>query len=331
LVLFLILKRSLRLLTGLHGGHMKKIVFFICFMLVFGIACSSLSTTTPIPVVETATSVTIVTATPAVTSSANEVPLFEENITTLATTNDFSVAVPFPLLSQVEGNNIVVADKEDHFFIIFSTDPNEEQDSIEELLDLYFGALEKRGIVSSRNPSYEFKLNDMSGIRVDFSGTVQDVPMEGSAVAVPFKDNFVFIGFGLSRTELDADLWKNEGLPNFDKLTNSVAFFDKNVECPISVDETYGYTPENPIQVGGDNFNGPSRERAYLDHLLDSNGNTVTYNRNGSIMVDSVILDVYDVSTSSENVTLYLDEYNYSALQAPINFTCQGAFPLSAP
>jgi hypothetical protein len=255
---------------------MKKIVFFICFMTVFGIACSSLSTATPVPEVETSTSVPIITVTPALTSSVNEDLLFEENITTLVTTNDFSVVVPFPLLSQAEGNNIIVADKEDHFFIIFSTDPNEDQDSIEELLDLYFDALEKRGIISSRNPSYEFRLNDMSGIRVDFSGTIQDVPMEGSAVAVPFKEDFVFIGFGLSRTELDADLWKNEGLPNFDTLTNSITFFDKNAECPISVDETYGYTPENPIQVGGDNFNGPSRERAYLDHLLDSSGNTVT-------------------------------------------------------
>lgn len=311
---------------------MRRLSFFVCFISFLGISCSSFAVPTPAVVpIDTPTNVPVLTIQPTSTISVSDDTSFEENITILVSTGDFSVEVPFMLLSEVDGDSILVSDEEGTFFIMFSVDPNEDNDTLETLLDLYFAVLEKKGISFLKEPSREIVLNDLTGIRREFSGAVQDVSMEGSSVAILSNENFVFIGFGLAKIQSDPDAWKNNGLPNFDKLINSLTFFDNNAECPVSTDETYGYTAENPIQVGGGDFGGPSRERAYLDHLLDSSGTPITYNRTGSTMVGDVILDVYELSTSDEKAIIYIDEYNYASLQAPIGFICQGSFPLSEP
>lgn len=101
--------------------------------------------------------------------------------------------------------------------------------------------------------------------------------------------------------------------------------------CLISTDSTYGYTEENPIRVGGDFMDGPKRERAYLDNLLGPNGEGVSYVRNGSIPSGDVILDIYGVTVAGKTLTLYIDMYGFTEPQAPVGFTCVGAFPLSEP
>ena len=101
--------------------------------------------------------------------------------------------------------------------------------------------------------------------------------------------------------------------------------------CVISTDKTYGYTQENAIKVGGDDFGGPSRERAYLDNLAGPNGETISYNRTGSLDFGDTILDAYAISGLSAKVVLYIDEYSFTEPQAPVGFTCLGAFSLTAP
>ncbi len=98
----------------------------------------------------------------------------------------------------------------------------------------------------------------------------------------------------------------------------------------VSTDKTYGYTQENPIKVGGDFLDGPVRERAYLDNLAGPNGETITYARIGSIIFGETILDAFVITGLGAEVTLYIDEYVYAELQAPVGFTCLGAF-LGAP
>jgi hypothetical protein len=102
--------------------------------------------------------------------------------------------------------------------------------------------------------------------------------------------------------------------------------------CTVSTDNTYGYSPDNPVRVGGDAFGGPSRERAYLDSLCGPQGETITYYREGSVYYVDTILDIYHVSyDGSSSVVLYLDEYSYQELVAPVGFTCWTPIPLSAP
>jgi hypothetical protein len=101
--------------------------------------------------------------------------------------------------------------------------------------------------------------------------------------------------------------------------------------CIISTDKAYGYTQENPIKVGGDDFGGPPRERAYLDNLAGPNGEPISYNRTGSLDFGDTILDAYIITGLATDVTLYIDEYSFTEPQAPVGFTCVGAFTLDAP
>lgn len=100
--------------------------------------------------------------------------------------------------------------------------------------------------------------------------------------------------------------------------------------CPISTDETYGYTIENPIKVGGDFFSGVQRERAFLDNLLGPNGEPLTYVREGSMMGNDTILDAYRISGLDSPVVLYVDMYTFEELSAPVGFACAGPF-ITAP
>lgn len=101
--------------------------------------------------------------------------------------------------------------------------------------------------------------------------------------------------------------------------------------CVISTDPTYGYTQENPIKVGGGDFGGPPRERAYLDNLCGPNGEKISYDRGGSLPFGDTILDVFEITGVKKAVALYIDEYTYMEPQAPVGFTCASAFPLSEP
>ncbi len=111
----------------------------------------------------------------------------------------------------------------------------------------------------------------------------------------------------------------------------SIEFTQADGECPIATDETYGYSESNPIRVGGDFISGVSRERAYLDHLRGPNGETLSYERQGSLPSVDTILDIYNVTGPGVDEILYVDLYNYLELQAPVGFTCDGPFPLSPP
>ena len=99
-----------------------------------------------------------------------------------------------------------------------------------------------------------------------------------------------------------------------------------------SPDSTYGYTPENPIHVGGAlQQQGPSNQRRYLNALLGPNGESITYYRKGSCCAFNTkngfmgggLLDRYEV-TWENNATpyiLYINMYDAGELKAPKGFT----------
>lgn len=99
-------------------------------------------------------------------------------------------------------------------------------------------------------------------------------------------------------------------------------------------DETYGYTQENPIKVGGVMDSGPENERKFLNALLGPNGEKVTYNRRGSccpfktpngIIEKSGLLDIYEVKIEGTGtvVKLYLNMYDKGNLYIPVGFTAR--------
>ena len=99
--------------------------------------------------------------------------------------------------------------------------------------------------------------------------------------------------------------------------------------CPISPDKTYGYTEDNPINVGGGDFGGPTREDAYMAQLRGPKGEKITSERTGSFPrpSDTVILDIYVVTYPghSQSITLYVNEYDNTPPLIPVGFSCAPA------
>lgn len=106
-------------------------------------------------------------------------------------------------------------------------------------------------------------------------------------------------------------------------------------QCAVSADPGYGFSVAAPVQVGGGSMYGPARERRYLGALRGPDGQPVQYKRAGSMEGPdkTTILDAYEVTHAglSKPVMLYLDEYHYTELRAPLGFTCAQPIGLDAP
>ncbi|MBG0787356.1 MAG: hypothetical protein H0S79_19875 [Anaerolineaceae bacterium] len=133
--------------------------------------------------------------------------------------------------------------------------------------------------------------------------------------------------------------WDEEMQPLLDAVLDSFQIMEPDVtastgECTVSTDSSYGYSEDNPVLVGGDWLEGPSRERAYLDNLRGPNGEMISYERVGSEEYGDTILDKYQITYSglSSPITIYIDEYSWTGdLYAPVGLTCSGPFTLTAP
>ena len=98
-------------------------------------------------------------------------------------------------------------------------------------------------------------------------------------------------------------------------------------------DPSYGYSPDNPIRVGGIQ-QGPSRERMYLNALMGPNGEPIEYERIGSCCPFSTpngfkgggLLDAFRVTYEghASPITLYINFYDESPLRIPDGFTARG-------
>lgn len=95
-----------------------------------------------------------------------------------------------------------------------------------------------------------------------------------------------------------------------------------------SNDSTYGYSPKNPIRVGGvDNGQGPLNERRFLNALMGPNGEEISYERIGSRSGEGKlyrmeILDMYSVTYDglAEPAVLYISMYVANKLKVPVGF-----------
>jgi hypothetical protein len=113
------------------------------------------------------------------------------------------------------------------------------------------------------------------------------------------------------------------------EMLNSQTFALKEV----TTDETYGYTAKNPIKVGGaKQSSGPLNERRFLNALLGSAGQEVTYERKGSccafktpngLFENTGLLDIYEVTYEglAQPAKLYINMYDDGILKAPKGFT----------
>lgn len=107
-----------------------------------------------------------------------------------------------------------------------------------------------------------------------------------------------------------------------DKYTFEISIYSK--------DDTYGFTQENPIMVGGGS-EGPMNERRFLNALTGPKGENLKYERLGScchfktkngMFGDTGLLDIYSVSYQGikRDVKLYINMYDSDTLKVPVGF-----------
>ncbi|MCQ3935642.1 MAG: hypothetical protein DPW18_01215 [Chloroflexi bacterium] len=272
------------------------------------------------------------TFTPAPTATATRVPEVDlGDISLLVALDGFTVSVPYPYLHEVQNNVIIISDEERSLTISFAGDAYDASQSLTDVIERYLASLEQRGGNFETSEPAAISINGVEGISVDVKGKIGDVPLQGMAVAVSPSADFVLFGLATSNLGSDAAIWETQHRAVFEAFLKRIEFVDAGVACPVSSDPTYGYSETNPIQVGGDIFEGPSRAQAYLNHLRGPNGEALTYEREGSFPGNDTILDAYRITGPGIDEVLYVDQYNFSPPQAPVGFTCSGAFPLSQP
>jgi len=101
----------------------------------------------------------------------------------------------------------------------------------------------------------------------------------------------------------------------------------------VSTDSTYGFTPKNPVNVGGvKESSGARNQQRYLNALRGPGGEPVTYSRRGSccpfktpngFVNNTGVLDAYTVTWKgrSKPMVIYLNFYEEGWLKAPKGFT----------
>jgi hypothetical protein len=124
------------------------------------------------------------------------------------------------------------------------------------------------------------------------------------------------------------------GDPTHDTTTPDVPGLTAETStCPLSTDETYGVTIENPIKTGGGMMYMASRQVKFLSALRGPTGEGVHFKRTGTTMgPDGTILDAYALDIKGERkTTLYVDGYHWSDPSAPKGFLCGAPMNLAPP
>jgi hypothetical protein len=241
--------------------------------------------------------------------------------------------------TDLNGAGLGVMDREGTIIIsLFGVTTYDGNQTQEEIIDQFLGELEERQAGKfEKSEGYPITVGAVEGLAFDLTGNMFDAPIQGQAILVmPSKNQFLF-GLAIANQGIDKDKWEKEGSKVFSSLLESIEFIQPEdlggSACLVASDKTYGYSKDYPIKVGGDWLDGPARERMYLDSLAGPGGETIRYERTGSIEHGDTILDIYQVSyTGSEGaVTLYIDEYHYEELMAPVGWICRTPIPLSAP
>ena len=142
---------------------------------------------------------------------------------------------------------------------------------------------------------------------------------------------------GLATSDDSASLWENSGAPILSRLQQSVRFLEPSqlMYCDVAKNETYGFSPENPIRTGNTNlYDGRTRQETYLFTLRGPNQEEIFFTRLAPEFNDlGVIVDPYHIEYAQipEAITLYFDMNTFEPLFAPQGFSCEAAFPISAP
>lgn len=207
----------------------------------------------------------------------------------------------------------------------------------EEIVDDFVTTICERGNGQcEKQPGDPIQVDGVTGQSYDLNGQLNGTDFQGRAIIALVGEDQVLFGMGITLNEQEGDTWENVGENLFTTILNSIEFNQQlatGETCPVSNDSTYGFTAANPIRVGGDFFDGPARERAYLDTLRGPNGEEISYERTGSSESGGSILDIFNLTIAGQGgiKKLYIDEYTYQAPLIPRGFQCFAPAPFKEP
>lgn len=314
----------------------RVILATVCLLALAACNAGAPATSTTVPTQKpaststTAPAITIATALPQATLA----PLGERK---KVDAGGYSLQAPSNLQIATRNTQATISNADSTILISMAVAPRKSaEQTVEVMLKRFSDNVAGDSPDFKAGEQHPVKVGNLDGLAVDVSGTFYKAKSTGRIVVVDTGEPGFLISFAFAVDGPTGQRWGTEGGPAFDAILASIEFFAPVVAAPpdascVSTDTNYGYDKENPIKVGGDAFDGPARERAYLDNLAGPKGEKISYSRAGSTTVGDTILDTFIITGLEKEVTLYIDEYSFSALKAPVGFTCIAAFTLTAP
>lgn len=241
-----------------------------------------------------------------------------------------------PLSVHIKSPLVTLSNAEETLFFSLTSEPAPEGSTTQACLDTIVQKM--AADISNLQVSVSSPLATQSGtaLRVQLQAKVFNQTSIGALQVIQVNQR-CFSMFGLATSDDSAALWEHSGAPILDRLQQSVHFLEASqlMYCDIAQDSTYGYSPENPIRTGNTNlYDGRTRQENYLLTLRGPNNEEVFFTRQlPQFNAQGVIVDPYRIEYAQipQAVILYFDMNSYETLFAPQGFTCEAAFPISAP
>ena len=241
-----------------------------------------------------------------------------------------------PLAVRIKDTRATLSNAEETLFFSLASEPAPSGSTSQGCLDMIL----QRMAVDLSDLQYSeaspITTQTGTGLQVQLQAKVFSQISIGTLQAIQVNQR-CFSLLGLATSEDTAALWEKSGAPIFNQLQQSVRFLEPSqlMYCDVAKDVSYGITPNNPIRTGNTNlYDGRSRQETYLLTLRGPNYKEVFFTRLAPEFNDlDVIVDPYLVEYAGieQAITLYFDMNTYEPLFAPQGFTCEAAFPISAP
>lgn len=230
-----------------------------------------------------------------------------------------------------EGGQAVLTSRQGVMTLVGGIDPNAAQPPDAALGEI-LAAINQSMVASLQlGPPFAATVDGVAGTGADLSGTTAAGQMLGRLVSVRPAAGQLFYAFAVG----PAGVWPARGAGDFERLLNGIHFMPlgSSFGCPQSLDPTYGFSPDNPIRIGGGDQAAPGREAAFLGNLIGASGGLIQFQPAGSQPFGGGTLDIYQIAfqQAGQPVMLYFDRNNFAPLFAPAGFGCLGAIPVAAP
>jgi hypothetical protein len=231
---------------------------------------------------------------------------------------------------QSDGGQTIFTNQAGVMSLVGGPDPANGQPPEQALGQALAAVNQSMAISLQAGSSFPVTIGGAPGLGADLSGATAQGPMRGRLVTARPAEGQLFYAFAMSA----ADMWAAGGMAGFERLLSGVQFFPlgSSFGCPRSLDPSYGFSPDNPIPIGG-GATAPQREAAYLGNLVSATGLPLPFQPAGSQAHGDRTLNVYQLAAGQapQPVMLYFDPNTYAPLMAPAGFSCLGAIPVGAP